>query len=54
MQDHAKYERKQWIEHVSPLHLDETRVKIKYLFAKLLNLVFGVSMPHERRYENIN
>lgn len=54
MQDHGMYERKEWIEKVNPIHLEERTIKFKFMLAKLLNLVFGVSMPHERKHDTIN
>lgn len=46
MTDHYTTQRKRWIESVSPFHIHESRTR--YHLAWLLNLIFGMPMPHEK------
>lgn len=49
MTDYATQERKSFINKVSPFHMYELDIKCRHYGAWVLNLIFGMPMPHERR-----
>lgn len=47
MRDHWTKQRKNWINNVSPFHIDES--KARYVLAWFFSLIFNTKMPHEKR-----
>lgn len=50
MTDHWTKRRKLWIQSVSPFHIHESTAR--YQLAWLLDLIFNIGMPHEKRLRN--
>lgn len=47
MKDMHTKTRRQWVNSVSPFHIDESRAR--YMLAWFFSLIFGTKMPHEKR-----